>query len=46
MYKRKMRGWSQHIDFMLLDNLCALLSLFAAFMIIERKESASLPTFP
>ena len=37
MYKQKVRGWSQHIDFMLLDNLCALLSLFAAFMIIERK---------
>ena len=36
MYKQKVRGWSQHIDFMLLDNLCALLSLFISFLIVER----------
>ena len=36
MYQRKVRGWSQHIDFMLLDNLCALLSLFAAFLLVKK----------
>ena len=36
MYKRKVRGWSQHIDFILLDNLCVLLSLFVGFMLVKR----------
>ena len=36
MYQRKVRGWSQHVDFMLLDNLCALLSLFCGFMLVEK----------
>ena len=36
MYKRKVRGWSQHIDFMLLDNLCAVLSLFLGFLFVEK----------
>lgn len=33
MYKRKMRGWSQHIDFIILDNVCLFLSLLAAFLL-------------
>ena len=33
MYKRKVRGWSQHIDFMFLDNLCLFLSLFVGFLL-------------
>ena len=37
MYKRKVRGWSQHIDFMLLDNLCAFASLLIAFLLIEKE---------
>ncbi|MBQ6295183.1 MAG: hypothetical protein IJK80_04915, partial [Firmicutes bacterium] len=37
MYKRKVRGWSQHIDFMLLDNLCAFVGLLIAFWIVERE---------
>jgi exopolysaccharide biosynthesis polyprenyl glycosylphosphotransferase len=37
MYKRKLRGWSQHVDFMLLDNLCVFLSLLAGFFIVERE---------
>ena len=36
MYQRKVRGWSQHVDFMLLDNLCAALSLFCGFMLVEK----------
>ncbi len=36
MYKRRVRGWSQHIDFMLLDILCTFLSLLAAFLIVEK----------
>ena len=36
MYQRKVRGWSQHVDFMLLDNLCTLLSLFCGFMLVEK----------
>ncbi|QTE67971.1 sugar transferase [Clostridiales bacterium] len=36
MYKRRVRGWSQHIDFMLLDILCAFASLLAAFLIVEK----------
>ena len=37
MYKRKVRGWSQHIDFMLLDNLCAFASLLIAFLLVEKE---------
>ncbi|MBR0131222.1 MAG: sugar transferase [Firmicutes bacterium] len=37
MYKRKVRGWSQHVDFMLLDNLCIFISLLAGFWIVERE---------
>ena len=36
MYKRRLRGWSQHTDFMLLDNLCAFFSLLIAFLIVEK----------
>ena len=41
MYKRRIRGWSQHIDFMLLDNLCAFLSLLAAFLLIKKGDVLS-----
>ena len=37
MYKRKTRGWSQHIDFMALDNLCLFFSLLAGFLIVEKE---------
>ena len=37
MYKRRVRGWSQHIDFMLLDDLCVFLSLLIGFLLV-RKE--------
>ena len=37
MYKRRVRGWSQHIDFMFLDILCAFVSLLAAFLIVEKE---------
>ena len=37
MYKRKVRGWSQHIDFMLLDNICIFISLLIGFLIIEKE---------
>ena len=37
MYKRRVRGWSQHIDFMLLDSLCAFLSLLAAFLLVREE---------
>ena len=33
MYKRKVRGWSQHTDFMFFDNLCMFLSLFIGFLV-------------
>ena len=36
MYKRRLRGWSQHIDFMLLDNLCLFLSLLAGFLLVKK----------
>ncbi len=36
MYKRRLRGWSQHIDFMILDNLCVFLSILAGFWFVER----------
>ncbi len=38
MYKQRLRGWSQHIDFMLLDNLCAFVSLLIAFLLTEKRE--------
>ena len=37
MYKRRIRGWSQHIDFMFLDNLCVMFSLLIGFFIAEKK---------
>ncbi len=37
MYKRRLRGWSQHIDFMLLDSLCAFVSLLIAFLLVEKE---------
>ena len=37
MYKRRVRGWSQHIDFMFLDNLCAFVSLLVGFLIVEKE---------
>ena len=37
MYTRRVRGWSQHIDFMLLDSLCAFLSLLAAFLLVREE---------
>ena len=37
MYKRRIRGWSQHIDFMFLDNLCAFVRLLLAFLIVEKE---------
>ena len=37
MYKRRIRGWSQHIDFMLLDNLCLFLCLLVGFLLVEKE---------
>ena len=37
MYKRRVRGWSQHVDFILLDILCLFLSLLAGFLLVEKK---------
>ena len=45
MYKRKVRGWSQHIDFILLDILCAFLSLLAGFLLVEHGEALSSRVF-
>ena len=39
MYKRKLRGWSQHIDFMLMDDLCVFVSLLIGFLIVEKGEA-------
>ena len=36
MYKRRVRGWSQHIDFMLLDNLCLFLCLLTGFLLVGK----------
>ena len=36
MYKRRVRGWSQHVDFMLLDILCLFLSILAGFLLVEK----------
>ena len=41
MYKRKARGWSQHTDFILLDILCAFLSLLAGFLLAEKGKALS-----
>ena len=37
MYKRKVRGWSQHVDFMLMDNLCLFLCLLTGFLLAEKE---------
>ncbi len=37
MYKRRVRGWSQHTDFMLLDNLCAFVSLLIGFLLVQKE---------
>ncbi|MBO7711758.1 MAG: sugar transferase [Lachnospiraceae bacterium] len=37
MYKRRIRGWSQHIDFMVLDNLCLFVSLLIGFFLVEKE---------
>ncbi len=41
MYKRKIRGWSQHIDFMLLDNFCVLISLLVGFLLAGKQNVLS-----
>ncbi len=45
MYKRKLRGWSQHIDFMLLDNLCVFASLLIGFLLVEKDGVLRSPFF-
>ena len=35
MYKQKTRGWSQHIDFILLDILCTFLSLLVGYLLAK-----------
>ena len=37
MYKRRVRGWSQHIDFMFLDNLCVFFGLLTGYLIVEKE---------
>ena len=37
MYKRRVRGWSQHIDFMFLDNLCVFFSLLIGFLLVKKE---------
>lgn len=37
MYKRRLRGWSQHVDFMLMDNVCLFLSLLVGFLLVEKE---------
>ncbi len=39
MYKRKERGWSQHIDFILLDNLFIFLSLLVGFLLARQTDA-------
>lgn len=41
MYRSKTRGWSQHLDFMLLDILSLIIALCAAFFIRLGPEAAS-----
>ena len=45
MYKRRVRGWSQHIDFMLLDNLCLFLSLLTGFLLVKKEGVLVSPFF-
>ena len=45
MYKRKLRGWSQHLDFMILDSLCAFFSLLIAFLLIEKNGALGTRSF-
>ena len=42
MYKRKARGWSQHLDFMALDILCLEISLIGAYLFNNTFSSALL----
>ena len=42
MYKRKTRGWSQHLDFMALDILCLEISLIGAYLFNNTFSSALL----
>ncbi len=37
MYKQRVRGWSQHVDFMTLDILCIFVSLLAGFLLVEKE---------
>ena len=37
MYKRRVRGWSQHTDFMVLDTICVFVSLLIGFFIVEHE---------
>ena len=37
MYKRRLRGWSQHVDFMALDILCVFVSLLVGFLLVEKE---------
>ena len=41
MYKRKVRGWFQHMDLILLDNLCIFLALLAGFLLAGQKDALS-----
>ena len=41
MYKRKVRGWSQHIDFMLLDDLCVFVSILLGFLLAGKQDVLS-----
>ena len=45
MYKRRVRGWSQHIDFMLLDDLCVFLSLLIGFLLVKKEGILNSPFF-
>ena len=41
MYKRKVRGWSQHTDFIVLDNVCLFLGLLAGFLLAGETDVLS-----
>ncbi len=45
MYKRRLRGWSQHIDFILLDNFCVFISLLAGFLLVQKEGVLSSRSF-
>ena len=45
MYKRRVRGWSQHIDFMALDILCVFISLLAGFLLVQKEGVLRSPSF-